>query len=53
LSSDSKLAAPCSKLSFSAGQIESVTIASSPSKLTIADQKAIDDIGAAADKADD
>jgi arylsulfatase len=35
------------------GQIESVTIALSPSKLTAADQKAIDDVGEAADKADD
>jgi hypothetical protein len=30
-----------------------VTIAMAPSKLTAADQKAIDDVGEAADKADD
>jgi hypothetical protein len=35
------------------GQIENVTIALAPSKLTAADQKAIDDAGEAADKADD
>ena len=35
------------------GQIESVTIALSPSKLTAADQKAINDAGEAAEKADD
>lgn len=35
------------------GQIESVTIALSPSKLTAVDQKAIDDAGEAADKADE
>jgi hypothetical protein len=35
------------------GQIESVTIAVVPSKLTTADQKAIDDAGEAANMADD
>ena len=35
------------------GQIESVTIAVAPSKLTASDQKAIDDAGEAEDKADD
>jgi arylsulfatase len=35
------------------GQIESVTIAVSPSKLTAADQKVADDAGEAANKADD
>jgi hypothetical protein len=35
------------------GPIESVTIVLSPSKLAAADRKAIDDVGAAANKADD
>jgi hypothetical protein len=51
--SDSKLPAPCSRLSFSAGRIESVTIAVSPTKLTDTEQKAINDAGEAADKAGD
>jgi hypothetical protein len=48
-----KLPAPCSQLSFSASQSENVTIVAAPPELTTADQKAIDDSGEAADKADD